>query len=155
MFGCCSRLDNFSLTCWDHRDKVSFRMRSRSLSALTRAFTWPSLLIIILLICVCLFAFAAVAHVHGGLQRSECASSRQSQLLNDDQWLQQRDLWRQTKRGHACQRNFHDTWICDTNTLSRCSVLFFVLLMMTMKSPKSAIDLKQSLRTARTRKLMF
>lgn len=107
MLGCCSCLDNFSLTCWHHRGKVSFRMRSPSLSALMRAFAQPPLLIIVLLIvCMCVFAFAAVAHVHGGLQRSECASSRQSQLLKDDHWLQQRDIWKQTKRGHACQRTF-------------------------------------------------
>lgn len=57
----------------------------------------------------------AVAHVHGGLQRSECASSRQSQLLKDDSGPQRRD----EDGGRACGRRPSpgDSWTCDTNTL--------------------------------------
>lgn len=47
---------NFSFTCWDRRDKVSFRMRSPSSSTLMKAFTRPPLSIIVPLIvfvCVC------------------------------------------------------------------------------------------------------
>jgi len=39
----------------------------------------------------CLLRPAAVAHVHGGLQRGECAGSRESQLLKDGPGLQQRE----------------------------------------------------------------
>lgn len=82
MSGRCSYLDNFSFTCWNLGDKLSFSPRPLSLLALTKAFSLPLLLVIVLLI-VCVCSFAAVAHVHGGLQRSECASSRQSQFLKD------------------------------------------------------------------------
>lgn len=52
---------------------------------------WPTFL------CRYVSAPAAVAHVHGGLQWSECAGSRESQLLKDEPARQQRDskrsLW--------------------------------------------------------------
>lgn len=67
--------------------------------------------------CVCL---AAVAHVHGGLQRSECAGSRESQLLKDEPGLQQRD--------------------------KRRSVIFMTLRRATLTLCQSA-STKQSLRT--------
>lgn len=62
-------------------------------------------------ICVCVPA--AVAHVHGGLQWSECAGSRKSQLLKDNPRLRQRD------KGGVCQSDTGDSSTCNTNTLSR------------------------------------
>ena len=69
---------------------------------------------------------AAVAHVHGGLQRSECAGSRESQLLKDKPGLQQRDFKKNRKKkkerkGGVCQSDdIRDSSTCDTNTLSEC-----------------------------------
>lgn len=94
-----------------------------------------------------------MAHVHGGLQRSECASSRQSQLLKDERWLQQRDIYQQTKHGQVCQRNLLDTWMCDTKVFQ-----VFGLVLCSAHNDnevsQECYDSKQSPRTPRTRKLM-
>lgn len=103
-----------SSTCRRLLGKVHFQARSTKLFVLMRAFSvlfrlpFPSLRPVR---CVYL---AAVAHVHGGLQRSECASSWESQLLKDKPGLQQRD-----NRGLR-QSDIHDSSTCDTNTLSEC-----------------------------------
>lgn len=50
---------------------------------------------------------------------------------------------------------FHDTWICDTNTLCRCSSLVLCSAYDDNEVSPECYDLKQSLRTPRATRLMF
>lgn len=157
MLRCCSCLDNFSFTCWDHRDKVSFRVRSPRLSTLMKAFTRPPLLIIVLLIvfmCVCLplqqwpmymVDYSGVnVQVPGKVNYWRTTADRSKGIYSSKQNGGMRVNVTFMTLGFTTLTLCPGVWSCS---------LFCSRWQWSLS--QECYDLKQSLRTPRTRKLMF